>query len=68
MLSQTLAHLRVQLVDHSGCVKGPLRHWDYLTLHPLPLHLKTYAVVSRNPIMLSESSSPVAMLGRKEVH
>lgn len=51
-----------------GCVRGQRRHWDSLTFHPLPLHLKTFVVVSRNPSMLRESSSHMAILGRKEVH
>lgn len=68
MLSKTLTHLLTQLVEYSGCER-PVEafHGDPLTLHLPPLHLKTYAVVSRNPNMLKEISSHMAVLGRKEV-
>lgn len=39
-----------------------------MTLYPLPLHLKIYTVVSKNPSTLRESSSHMAILGREEVH
>lgn len=45
-------NLLVQCVEYMGCVRGQRRHWDSLTFHPPPLHLKTFVVVSRNPSML----------------
>lgn len=66
MLSKTPTPLLVELVEYLGCVK--LRHCNALHyIHSLPLQLKTYVVVSRNPSMLRERCSHMAILERQKV-